>query len=226
MLLAFKNMKNSSGIPLLLSLMLTCSAFSRAQCDADLNGNQTIDNDDLLMLLTHYGTACEEVPWHDPVISEIHYNPSTQQGSDSDYEFVELMNPYPFAIDLSGWALTDGIDAEIPMGTTIEAHGFLLTANDTSIYRAILGPYQTLVPWLSTSSLHNSGETIRLIRPDGSQADIVSYSDTNGWTDEADGAGGSLEWKGAGHDNALPESWIGSNALGGSPGADNSSWAD
>ena len=42
-------------------------------------------------------------------------------------------------------------------------------------------------------SLHNSGETIRLLRPDGTLVDIVTYSDTNGWTNEADGMGASLE---------------------------------
>lgn len=226
MLLAFKNMKHKTFALALMLAMTTSGLGIWAQCHADLNGNQTIDNDDLLILLADYGQSCELAAWDDPVISEIHYNPSTQQGSDSDFEFVELMNPHPFAIDVGGWSLGDGIDATIPAGTTIESHGFLLTANDTATYRMILGPFVELVPWMGTSSLHNSGETIRLIRPDGTQADMVTYSDTGGWTNEADGAGGSLEWKGPGWDNALPESWIGSNALGGSPGEDNSSWAD
>lgn len=200
--------------------------LSWGQCGADLNGNATIDNDDLLILLADFGTSCDEAAWDDPVISEIHYNPSTQQGADSEFEFVELMNPHPFAIDLSGWALADGIDATIPNGTVVEAGGFLLTVNDTATYQALLGPFVTLIPWSGTSSLHNSGETLRLLRPDGTEADVVTYSDTGDWTNEADGAGGSLEWKGPGWDNALPEAWIGSNALGGSPGTDNSSWAD
>ena len=196
------------------------------QCFADINGNQQIDNDDLLILLAQYGNACFESSWEDPVISEIHYNPSTQQGADSEYEFVELMNPHPFALNVGGWALADGIDAVIPDGTMIPAGGFLVTANDTAMYRAMLGPFESLVPWSGTSSLHNSGETIRLIRPDGTEADVVTYSDTNGWSTGPDGGGGSLEWKGSGWDNALPEAWIESNAFGGSPGADNSSWAD
>lgn len=202
------------------------SLLSWGQCGADLNGNATIDNDDLLILLADFGTSCDEAAWDDPVISEIHYNPSTQQGADSEFEFVELMNPHPFAIDLSGWALADGVDAAIPPGTVVEAGGFLLTVNDTATYQALLGPFVTLIPWSGTSSLHNSGETLRLLRPDGTEADVVTYSDTGDWTNEADGAGGSLEWKGPGWDNALPEAWIGSNALGGSPGTDNSSWAD
>ena len=86
--------------------------------------------------------------------------------------------------------------------------------------------FVTLIPWNGSSSLHNSGETLRLIRPDGTKGDHVTYSDTDGWTNEADGSGASLEWKGPGWDNAAPEAWVGSNALGGSPGMDNSTWAD
>ena len=219
-------------ISLSMRLLLVASAFgaaslsSHCQCGADLNGNATIDNDDLLILLADYGTSCDESAWDDPVISEIHYNPSTQQGADSEFEFIELMNPHPFAIDLSGWSLAEGVDALLPAGTLVPAGGFLLTVNDTTTYRNLLGPFVQLVPWSGTSSLHNSGETLRILRPDGTEADVVTYSDTEGWTNEADGSGASLEWKGPGWDNTLPDSWIGSNALGGSPGTDNSSWAD
>jgi hypothetical protein len=42
----------------------------------------------------------------------------------------------------------------------------------------------------------------------------------------ADGGGPSLEWRGINYDNFLPSSWMPSNALGGSPGSANSTWAD
>ena len=134
---------------LLLCFLANCPFMLdvMAQCSADLNGNQLIDNDDLMILLADYGTSCEYAAWDDPVISEIHYNPSTQQGTDYEYEFVELMNPHPFAINLSGWVLADGM-------------------------------------------------------------------------------GASLEWKGGIWDNNQSDAWVGSNALGGSPGSDNSTWAD
>lgn len=213
--------------PVLGALMMAMgTGICLAQCEADLNQNQTVDNDDLMMLLSQYGLECDEAPWYDPVISEIHYNPSSMQGNDSEYEFVEVMNPHPFSIDLSGWSLADGVDATFPAGTILPSGGFLLTANDTSTYRDMLGAFVPMIQWTSTSSLHNSGETLRILRPDGSEADEVSYSDTNGWTDEADGLGSSLEWLGGIWDNAQPSSWVGSNALGGSPGSDNSTWAD
>ena len=31
-----------------------------AQCEGDLNGNLTVDNDDLMMLLSQYGMDCDE----------------------------------------------------------------------------------------------------------------------------------------------------------------------
>ena len=116
-------MKHTTCALALATAMTAGGPWIWAQCHADLNGNQTIDNDDLLILLADYGQSCEVAAWDDPVISEIHYNPSTQQGSDSDFEFVELMNPYPFAIGVGGWSLGDGIDATIPAGTIIEPHG-------------------------------------------------------------------------------------------------------
>ena len=82
--------------PVLGALMMAMgTGICLAQCEADLNQNQTVDNDDLMMLLSQYGLECDEAPWYDPVISEIHYNPSSMQGNDSEYEFVEVMNPHP-----------------------------------------------------------------------------------------------------------------------------------
>lgn len=97
---------------------------SLSQCLSDLNGNQTVDNDDLLILLAQYGVHCSDIPWLDPVISEILYNPSTLQGDDSAYEFIELMNPHGVDLNLSGWSLSDGVDATFPPGTWVEGGGW------------------------------------------------------------------------------------------------------
>ena len=68
---------------LMAGILCLFTNWSKAKCGADLNGNAIIDNDDLLILLADYGTSCDEATWDDPVISEIHYNPSTQQGADN-----------------------------------------------------------------------------------------------------------------------------------------------
>ena len=196
------------------------------QCHADLNGNHMVDNHDLLILLADYGQTCEDAGWHDPVLSEIHYNPSTQQGSDSDHEFLELTNPHPFDLHVGGWSIADGVDCAFPPDTWIEAQGQLIVANNTDTMEALVPAFTPVLGWSGSSGLHNSGETLRLVRPDGSVAQTVTFSDTNGWPEDADGGGPSLEWLGLPHDNALPTSWVTSSSLGGSPGMPNSTWTD
>ena len=196
------------------------------QCHADLNGNHMVDNHDLLILLANCGQTCEDAGWHDPVLSEIHYNPSTQQGSDSDHEFLELTNPHPFDLHVGGWSMADGVDCAFPPDTWIEAQGQLIVANNTDTMEALVPTFTPVLGWSGSSGLHNSGETLRLVRPDGSVAQTVTFSDTNGWPEDADGGGPSLEWLGLPHDNALPTSWVTSSSLGESPGMPNSTWAD
>ena len=44
------------------------------------------------------------------VINEIMYNPPGYQGSDYDYEFMELYNPGTAAVDMSGFSFTQGVN--------------------------------------------------------------------------------------------------------------------
>ena len=44
------------------------------------------------------------------VINEIMYNPPGYQGSDYDYEFMELHNPGTVDIDMSGFSFTQGVN--------------------------------------------------------------------------------------------------------------------
>jgi len=210
----------------LATLSLLSLADVHGQCHADLNGNHMVDNHDLLILLADYGETCEEAGWHDPILSEIHYNPSTQQGTGSDHEFLELTNPHPFDLHLGGWSIADGIDCAFPPDTWIEAGGHLVVANNPDTLGVLVPNFTPVLGWSGASGLHNSGETLRLVRPDGSVAQTVAYSDTNGWPEDPDGGGASLEWLGIPHNNALPNSWVASSALGGSPGSPNSTWAD
>ena len=210
----------------LATLSLLSLADVHGQCHADLNGNHMVDNHDLLILLADYGETCEEAGWHDPILSEIHYNPSTQQGTDSDHEFLELTNPHTFDLHLGGWSIADGIDCAFPPDTWIEAGGHLVVANNPDTLGVLVPNFTPVLGWSGASGLHNSGETLRLVRPDGSVAQTVAYSDTNGWPEDPDGGGASLEWLGIPHNNALPNSWVASSALGGSPGSPNSTWAD
>ncbi|MBT3631747.1 MAG: lamin tail domain-containing protein, partial [Candidatus Marinimicrobia bacterium] len=52
------------------------------------------------------------------VINEIHYNPSSFQGSDNDFEFIELFNPGTEDVDMSGYSFGDGVEHIFSEGTT------------------------------------------------------------------------------------------------------------
>jgi hypothetical protein len=85
------------------------------------------------------------------VVNEFLPNPT---GTDTNNEFIELFNTGDTVVDLSGWQLDDmdgGSSVYVfPAGTTIAAHGFLVTFNNTSHI-----------------TLNNDGDTARLVSPDG-----------------------------------------------------------
>ncbi|MDO8435121.1 MAG: lamin tail domain-containing protein [bacterium] len=96
-------------------------------------------------------------PSHTPVINEVLANPE----GDDDGEFIELLNPFDTPIALEGVAIDDAVGGSrpwtLPEGTTIAPRGFLvLWHEDTGI------------------TLNNTGDSVRLLRPDGSVATEVS----------------------------------------------------
>ncbi len=81
---------------------------------------------------------------------------------DAGDEWIELYNASNHAVDLSGWQLDDAKSGsspyEIPDGTMLDAHSFLLLyARDTSV------------------GLNNDGDTVRLLYPDDTVADKYKY---------------------------------------------------
>ncbi len=74
-----------------------------------------------------------------------------------DEEFIALHNPNSFAVDLSGWTLTGGIDFTFHPGTVIVADGVIYVSPDQAMFRAratgpsggqelfVIGPYDAHV---------------------------------------------------------------------------------
>ncbi len=157
-------------------------------------------------------------PMPQPVINEIHYNPSGDlQGDDSLYEFIELYNPHPIALDIGGYQLTDGIAYTFTAGTIMPPDSYIVLAQTAATYTDLPVPvYQ----WTS-GGLKNSGETITLSTATGQIADTVAYADDGAWDATADGDGFSLSLLSATSDNMLAENWAASAAVGGSPGVAN-----
>ena len=157
----------------------------------------------------------------DVVINELHYNP-VDDGFEAGSlrEFIELHNPGPATIDVSGYTFTKGIGYTFPEGITLDSGGYLVLAR-VPTHRTWRGkPYQVFGPY--DGKLSNSGEQLTLKRPDGSLVERMEYDDEAPWPRGADGYGGTLErvqWE-------LPaadyHSWRASLREDGTPGAANS----
>ncbi len=157
-------------------------------------------------------------PPPDIVINELHYNPSDDQGADDDYEFLELLNNGPEAVDLSGFTFADGIDFTFPAATSIASGEMILVAKNATTYNSLSCQ---VFQW-EDSSLSNGGEMVQLEDGPGTIIDFVDYDDEGDWTSIPDGNGPSLELIGPDLDNSLAASWQASSPLGGTPCAENS----
>jgi len=154
------------------------------------------------------------------VINEIHYNPSSfHQGSDDNYEFVELFNRGDADIDLSHYRFTRGIGFIFPSGTTIRGGEYIIIAKNSSTYRN----QEFQVFQSASGKLANEGEALCLFDGENHRIDSVNYDDTAPWPPPPDGDGPSLELIDASKDNVLPGSWRASEQVGGTPGRSNGS---
>lgn len=174
-----------------------------------------------------------------PVINEIMYRPGTGYPENTGLEFIELHNPGTAAVDLSGWALTDGVDYTFPSGTTLAAGGYLVIAGDVTALKAATGLSTVYGPWESGDKLSNNGETITLsqLNSDGEweEVDSVDYADEGDWaTRTRDSLGGwswvttattsnrSMERRNPNLSKNTGQNWGVSSSAGGSPGVVNS----
>lgn len=129
--------------------------------------------------------------------------------TENSEEWIELYNRSSDPVDLSNWKFDRGIDFQLPSGTQLAGHGYLVVARDLPAFSAkhpgvnVLGDY--------AGTLSNSGELIRLVDSKGYPADEVTYYDGNPWPLHTDGGGSSLELLHPDTDNAAPDAWAASN---------------
>lgn len=149
------------------------------------------------------------------VISEIHYNPSTElQGSDEDFEFIELVNWESERTEISGFRFEDGIEYIFPQGSFMEAGEYIILATNPTTY-ANSG---CRVFQIASGKLNNAGEKLRLVDQEGVVIDEVHFDDHYPWPRKPDGEGPSLILIHPSFDNSRANSWIASEQTGGSPG--------
>jgi hypothetical protein len=104
----------------------------------------------------------------------------TPTSADQDEEYIQLVNPNSYAVDVSGWQLANAVSYTIADGVIIPARGSLYIAKDVNAFRARKtgpsGGQQLFVQGNYDGNLAASGETITLVRANGTTADSRTYA--------------------------------------------------
>jgi hypothetical protein len=148
-------------------------------------------------LLFHAALASTVLATDRVVINEIHFDP-VEKGP---LEFVELFNPSPKPVDLTGWRLDK---FQFPDGTVVEGNGFVVLAQNPEAFakefgRKALGPLP--------GKLSNEGEKLTLTNADGRIVEQFKYGVGFPWPTASAGAGSSLERIHPDLDPAQPGAW-------------------
>ena len=187
-----------------------------------------------------FGSANSDARVGPVVFSEIHYSPGSPSINAivtypdlvrDDLEYVEIHNPTPNAIDLTNWRIRGGIDYSFDEGAMLPANGTLLVISfepnkvDNALRYSAFREHHGLAPDAAvvggySGKLSDSGETIRIERPDAPPAeepsfiprlweDVVQYSADAAWPDVSNN-GLSLNRVSANAFGSAPEGWTGS----------------
>jgi hypothetical protein len=152
------------------------------------------------------------------VINEIHYNPCNWQGSDFDYEFIEIYNSDISAVDISGYVLSGGANFVFPQGSSIAAGEYIVVAINAASYAG--NGYQVF-EWTS-GNLGNTSGNVTISDAFANVIATVEYIGSGFWPELANGSCASLELIDPSFDPANPANWQASWVLYGTPGALNS----
>ncbi|RCV63643.1 putative secreted protein [Methanophagales archaeon] len=138
----------------------------------------------------------------DVKINEIMYNPSNDQGDDSDMEWIELYNNDADAINISDWT----IDGNQIADRVMEPGDYVVLARNKTAFDAYYGALPGSVIDVTLGLKNDPGDTIVLSNSTGAEIDNVTYNASWG----ADGNGKTLERTATG-------GWAESLADGGTP---------
>lgn len=150
------------------------------------------------------------------VVSEFNYNSDTITDAS---DWIEVHNYGTFTMDVSGWMLKDQFDYHtytFPVGTVIPPNGYLVVTSSLNKFNSAY-PTVTNVTGPLGFDLSNSGDQIRLFKPDGQLYQSFLYQDLSPWPVTADGGGYTCELSSALANLNDGNSWF-PGCKGGSPG--------
>jgi len=108
-------------------------------------------------------------------INEIMYNPSTEQGSDTNMEWLELYNNDTMPINISGWTMDDKLISDKIM----QPGDYVVLARNKTAFEAYYGALPCSVIEATFGLTNNPGDTIVLKNSTGIEMDNVTY--INNW---------------------------------------------
>ena len=154
------------------------------------------------------------------IINEIHYNPDVKTDPG---EFVELHNNGTNAVNLAGWAFTDGLNYTFP-STNLAPGGYVVVAQNPAFLQTKYSVTGALGPFNpdGSSGLTSRGEKLTLRNAAGQIEDEVTYQLGFPWPTVGDstapGNGNSIELIHPTLDNDLGGSWrVSGSGSGGTP---------
>jgi hypothetical protein len=150
------------------------------------------------------------------VFSEIMYHPPDP---DEALEYIELHNPEPPRVDLSGWRIEGEVECTFPHGTEVLPGQFLVIARAPALLQKARS--LNVMPIAFAGKLANGGGRLRLLNNMGVVACRVTYGDRHPFPVSPDGTGHSLSLIDPLLDPSAPESWAPSPTNTGTPGRSN-----
>ena len=150
----------------------------------------TITNSSSVDLASSANLVLTELMYHptDPSAGEV----TAGFSDDDDFEFVELLNTSASSIDLTGCTFTAGITYTFPAGTILNGNARIVLARNPSAFAMRYGSISQSVVGPYTGKLDNGGETITLVAANAAVIFSLTYDDSNGWSEDADGGGYTL----------------------------------
>ena len=149
--------------------------------------NQAVGSSDMLLNVDLYTGVIQATTSTAPIpagqnadatvdIVAVDFNPT---GGNQDQEYIQLTNNGQDAVDITGWQLNGAVEMTFRPGTVIAAGSSLYVTPDAQAFRARTdgpsGGQGLFVQEGYNGHLSNFGETIDLIRTDGSLATSFTY---------------------------------------------------
>ena len=167
-------------------------------------------------------------------ISEIMYHPHVPEGTEtngaiteSDFEFIEIVNPGTSTVGLAGMTFSDGITFDFTDGTvaTLAPGEHAVVVSELPAFTNRYAGWQSMnLAGTFDGRLDDAGERVVLEVPTGETVMTVTYDQARGWPVKADGAGHSLipliTEDPVGNALRYGGNWRASAYRGGSPGSD------